>query len=68
MSSDSETEQNSKPKVEQTLKPLTESIPPELEPVPGLNPPFNFANPMFGYCQDTKCPNKTTEKIGNYEA
>ena len=67
----SEPEQNSEPKPEQALNLITEPIPPELEPEPGLNPPLNIVNPMFGFCQGTACsicPDKTTEKIGNYDA
>ena len=50
---------------------IMRTIPPELEPEPGLNPPLNIVNPMFGFCQGTACsicPDKTTEKIGNYDA
>ena len=68
---DPEPEQKGDPKPEQTVKPLIKTIPPELEPAPGLNPPSNIVNPMFGFCQDTTClicPDKTMEKIGNYDA
>ena len=66
---DPEPKQKCDPKPEQTQKPLIKTIPPEHEPAPGLNPPSNIVNPMFGFCPDTTClicPDKTTEKIGNY--